>query len=342
MTNLDTDSLLADVSAESPCGEDLAAGPLRELLLAAEGTRGGMVGDEAAAGPDWREVRAQASDLFTRTKDLRLAIVLCKAWLHTEGVAGLDAGLLCLRRLVERHWAEVHPRLDPEDNNDPTMRLFILRELCDREGVLGPVRRAPLVSVRQLGSFGLRDLLLATGELKLPEGSTEALQTKDVIDAAFSTCEIGPLRATAAAIQSCLAHLAAIEAQVTERVGSEHTLRLAELREVLQRMDRVVGQAVAARPDAAEPSALGGNGAPGAEERRAISGQVSSREDVIRMLDKICEYYDRHEPSSPVPVLLRRCKRLVPMQFKDIVADLVPDGFSQFEVIRGPDKTGDA
>jgi type VI secretion system protein ImpA len=35
--------------------------------------------------------------------------------------------------------------------------------------------------------------------------------------------------------------------------------------------------------------------------QRLVVGEIASREDVIRTLDKICEYYNRHEPSSPVP-----------------------------------------
>jgi type VI secretion system protein ImpA len=55
----------------------------------------------------------------------------------------------------------------------------------------------------------------------------------------------------------------------------------------------------------------------------------------MRMLDKICEYYERAEPSSPVPLLLQRAKKLVPMTFMEIVQDLIPDGSSQAQLYRG-------
>ncbi|MGV8370865.1 hypothetical protein ACV33F_30545, partial [Pseudomonas aeruginosa] len=41
------------------------------------------------------------------------------------------------------------------------------------------------------------------------------------------------------------------------------------------------------------------------------SGEIANREDVLRQLDRLLEYYVRHEPSSPVPVLLKRAKTLV-------------------------------
>jgi len=67
----------------------------------------------------------------------------------------------------------------------------------------------------------------------------------------------------------------------------------------------------------------------------ALPGAVSSREDVVRLLDRMCDYFERHEPSSPIPLLLKRCKRLVSANFLDIVRDVAPDAVSQVENLRG-------
>jgi type VI secretion system protein ImpA len=53
------------------------------------------------------------------------------------------------------------------------------------------------------------------------------------------------------------------------------------------------------------------------------------------MIDKICQFYERAEPSSPVPLLLKRARRLVPMNFMEIMQDLAPDGVPQAESIGG-------
>jgi type VI secretion system protein ImpA len=222
------------------------------------------------------------------------------------------------------------------------MRLNILRELCDREGMLLPVRNAPLVSFPALGTFGLRQIGLATGEVKLPAGSEESLPSLDVIEGAFRNCKLDELRATAGRVRDAAARLRAIEVFVTNQVGTLQALRLPELLDVLGQIERALAPRLAARGVADAAELQPGAAPAGGEQRAAVSGQVNSREDVIRMLDRICEYYDRNEPSSPIPVLLRRCKRLVPMQFMDIVRELVPDGLSQFEVIRGPEQSGDA
>ena len=88
-----------------------------------------------------------------------------------------------------------------------------------------------------------------------------------------------------------------------------------------------------APPDADDSAAQGGGRAPRAA---AITGDVASRDDVIRMIDKILAYYQRYEPSSPVPMLLERAKRLAPMSFMEVMENLAPDSLQQLYVIRGP------
>ena len=66
-----------------------------------------------------------------------------------------------------------------------------------------------------------------------------------------------------------------------------------------------------------------------------MSGTINSREDAIRALDKVCDYFKQHEPSSPVPLLLQRAKRLVAKDFIEIIRDLTPAGVAQAEEIGG-------
>jgi type VI secretion system protein ImpA len=54
------------------------------------------------------------------------------------------------------------------------------------------------------------------------------------------------------------------------------------------------------------------------------------------MLDKILAYYQRHEPSSPVPMLIERSKRLAPKSFYEIMEELAPESMNQLNLLRGP------
>jgi type VI secretion system protein ImpA len=69
-----------------------------------------------------------------------------------------------------------------------------------------------------------------------------------------------------------------------------------------------------------------------------LSGEITSRDDVIRALDKVCAYYKRFEPSSPVPLLVQRARRLVKKEFVEIIQDLTPEALKQIELIGGSEQ----
>ena len=77
-------------------------------------------------------------------------------------------------------------------------------------------------------------------------------------------------------------------------------------------------------------------------EAQRLTGEITSRQDVIRALDKICEYYDRHEPSSPLPLLINRAKRLASKSFLEIIGDLTPDALAQAQSIGGIEGEGES
>ena len=68
-----------------------------------------------------------------------------------------------------------------------------------------------------------------------------------------------------------------------------------------------------------------------------MTGTIQTREDVIRVLDQCCDWYARHEPGSPVPLLLQRAKRLVSKSFIELVQDLSPSGLTEVQTIVGLD-----
>ena len=66
-----------------------------------------------------------------------------------------------------------------------------------------------------------------------------------------------------------------------------------------------------------------------------LFGRITSNQDVLKALDMIIAYYTQSEPSSPVPLLIKRAKRLVGKSFVDIIRDLSPDAMSQVKMVSG-------
>jgi len=283
-----------------------------------------------AEAPAWRDVRDKALELFSRTKDLRVGMYLVHAVVQADGLNSLGDCLTLMRGLVDRFWDGVHPKLDPEDDNDPTMRVNTLASLADPDGMLAAVRVAPLVESRLLGRFSLRDIEVATGKLSAAAG--EDPPDTAAIDGAFQEAELEGLQSRAQSIDLALEQLQGMEAFLAETIGSDRSPDVGALRRMLTDSQRVLGEHLAARGEGetVEGEADGGGAGP-----QALTGQINSRQDVIKALDKACEYFSRHEPSSPVPLLLQRAKRLVAKDFMEIMRDLAPDGVTQAQTITG-------
>ena len=157
---VDLEALVQPASSEPPSGPNLQYSPeYASLERAAAGKPERQVGAAIVAGepPDWRAVREQSGALLATSKDLRIAVLLVRALLETEGFEGLAGGLKLVRRLVEEHWPTLHPVLDVEDNDDPTFRVNAMAGLTHRD-VLQAIRSAPLITSRAFGSVSLRAL----------------------------------------------------------------------------------------------------------------------------------------------------------------------------------------
>ena len=84
-------------------------------------------------------------------------------------------------------------------------------------------------------------------------------------------------------------------------------------------------------PDTLPPTATGER----AREHASWPSVLRTRDDVVRALESIRAYYLLNEPSSPVPLLLQRCRRLVTMSFLDIIQDVLPDGLATAQTLFG-------
>jgi len=335
LSAIDVESLLQPVSENASEGEDLEYDPaFGEMTRAAEEKPEQQMGEAVieAQEPDWREVRDRAVDLLSRTKDLRVGVYLAGALCHTDGLIGLNDGLSVVRGLLERHWDTVFPQLDPDDDNDPTMRVNALLGLTAADSMLQGIRVAPLVSSRALGRYSLRDVEIATGVTPAAPDE-ENLPETAAIDAAFMDTDLEELQATALAVEEAMDNAVAIDSVLTERVGAGQAPDLSALPAALKGCRVVLSEKLAQRGVGAAEAQVAGSAEVAKAE--AAPGEVRSREDVIRLLDKACDYFERHEPSSPVPLLLRRAKRLVSKDFMEILRDMAPDGVQQAETIGG-------
>ena len=178
MSVIEVDSFTSEVSAEAPSGPDVEYDPeYFDLEKLARGTPESQMGTETkpAEEPNWKDVREAAVKLSGRTRDLRVALILTLALLKQDGLPGFRDGVGVLRGFVEKLWDHFYPKLDPDDNNDPTIRVNLLKNLngdgsaADMYKFKQRLKEATLTkSAQRIGAFGLRDVQVAKGEVPAP------------------------------------------------------------------------------------------------------------------------------------------------------------------------------
>jgi type VI secretion system protein ImpA len=339
---IEVESLLSEVSPEKPCGEDLSydAAFLELEDMVRTKSAGGVVegAEEVVEEPNWREVREKSLGLLRRSKDLRVALYLALGLLKTEGLAGLRDGLAVLRGLLERFWDNLYPQLDPDDNYDPLERINILQSLSpDTVSEQDPMKfkqrlaEVPLCSSAQMGRFSLRDIQVAKGEIALVAGEAGAPDAS-IIDAAFQDTATDELLAASQAAGEAIEHVTNITAVFSKSAAQGQTPDLSGFQSVLGNIHKCVQGYLAKRgygeaPEVAAPAAQKGG--------VSLTGEIRSPQEALLAIEKVCQYFDRHEPSSPVPLLLRRARKLVSKNFLDVIRDVCPDAMNQVEMLGG-------
>lgn len=324
---------------DAPSGENLEYEKVfTDLMLAAQPGAERQAGTEIipAQEPDFKVVVSGAEAVLAQSNDLRAALLYGYARLRLIGLPGLAEATGFVRNCLETYWDSCHPQLDADDDNDPTMRINAVLMLVERSTVLGALRQAPLADSPAFGRFSLRDVSMAEGETPVPEGMANP-PTAQTIAAAFQDTAAATLEAGYGAVVAALADIGAINAVFDEMLPGQGP-NLGDIQAMLKKLRSVLAPfvATAADPQAEQsPAAAASGGAAPAPAAAAGSGAISSQADVNQALGRIIDYYTKHEPSSPLPLLLIRARRLVGADFIAIMEDLAPLGLENVKLIGG-------
>ena len=327
---MDAEALQGPISGDNPCGESFED---TQELASFDAYR---IFGQTSLNPDldWREIQSRSLEFLGRSKDFRFLTHLAAAVIRTQGVEALVQTLQVAAGWLKDYWPTVYPLID----DDAILRRNALNGFADNMALLDALRRTPLVANRQLGSFSFRDTEMAGGRLPVPEG--ESAPGEDQIRAALSAAPEavvkldGLLEAGQQAVKQ-ICQIMMDQGGGTEAIPDLNTLTgtFAKMRVVLK--PHVAAAAASAAAEVADATA--GDGAPAA---RAGSGAgmpqgIGSRDDAVRALDAVLAYFRTHEPSSPVPLLIERAKRLVARDFLEVLAELVPEALVEAKRVGG-------
>ncbi|QRG80016.1 type VI secretion system protein TssA [Citrobacter sp. R56] len=335
---MNIDEILAPISHENPCGENLEYdADFQAMGQASQGKAEQQFGDTIipAEPADWNTVEKLATRLLGRTKDLRVMLALTHAWTRRRGLSGYADGLLLVEQALSRYWEPLYPRLEEYGETDPFYRINALAGLGDKSDLTFALRNASLL--RSNGDeISLRDAqaLLDGSKTECPDypGGRPRLIDELARGGQPGTEAVFLINQRLLAIRDRLVgHLG--ESGVPEMEQLLKTVGLvASACQMTDISTLLPGAEASVEQSATPPSATVPPVSQVADWR---SVQVTSRADAQLMLEKAKQYFAQYEPSHPAPLMIERVQRLSELNFMDIIRDLAPDGVNQLENIFG-------
>jgi type VI secretion system protein ImpA len=269
-----------------------------------------------------------------------------------------------LTETVEKNWDDLHPALREggTKREAATRRINALYQIeNDDNGILGDLQFTIVMTPRGVGPVSGADLaagmvsrntvlneapsglgdkeraaLVAEHEARLTRVRTACRAT-----AAERPEELQALANDVTAARDALAALeTALNAQVADNgvgVGfkalSTFLDRVAETVASVQHEDDTKAGGPEMTPADPEPAAAPKSAS--TPQAAAMPGQINSRRDVERALEQIIAFYERTEPSSPIPHLAKRMRKMVPMNFVELMEEIAPSGMKEFRNVAG-------
>jgi type VI secretion system protein ImpA len=336
------DELVKPLADGEPAGQNLEYDPLyTEMDSLAVDVPDSYIGDDKVEGrgPDWKTLKKNCLELWTRTRDLRVAVYLTIAEAVTGGLDGLTKYLKLPLFLVKELWDDFYPRLDPDDNNDPLERLNILSMLSPPSGsVNDPIMFIPRFrEIRIIPSlrYTLRDLLISTNEIEAPGGAVDA----KLLRAEFMSAPMAEIESLSASAQEAKALILDLCESMNAKMGNYNTLDMSALNHeidfIIKFYDSYKTGINTAMEDAEATNAPVRDGAGFEGQSAALSNQANSRAEALHFLKKGAEYFQTQEPNSPIPLLVNRALRFSEMSFIDLIEDIVPDALPRGRDILG-------
>lgn len=330
----------AEVSLELPCGPfiDDDEGLEDDFIMLesiARINQESLTLEGSDEGVDWREMYSRCETLMPQTKDVRIYIFLAQAALYLKKLPGLAAAIQLIQSTLSTHWEDAYPKLDDAKDETP-WRVMTLNELSG-DTLLLLISAMPIVESKMAGSFSLRDIKLAKGEINLVEGSEEKISDVGLIEAAFKEVDQESLITSLNLIKQIQENLLVLQDQLASSDASHTRFSWDKLYATLKYIANLYSDHII---EAAVEEVVESEG----DVNEAVSkeagviikkSEIDNRADVLEALGKICEYYSKYEPSSPVPILVERTKKLVTMDFMSIMKELSPEGVKQVELIAG-------
>lgn len=326
--SIEVAELLAPISADRPCGEDISFDEVYDRVRDARraddpSLRQGDWQTELKVA-DWRLVVRLATEVLSKqSKDLQMAVWLGEALIATEGVRGATQSVELLNGMLDTWWDQLYPELDGDDAEERAAKLAWFNIYAS-----DALRRVPLsagptpVNLLQWQDSRDVDNLARQSQEALNAALDEGRLTGEAFDKAMqgnpSDVVLRMLEESDRAMTAFETFKATADRQLGRAAPS-----LAAVEEALKKIRQVVvhtaqvkgiGGAVAAGEAAVTLPMGSPSSAPGTSQPVAAgvagpaldlsSSSAASKEAALRTISDIAAFFRRTEPHNPVAFML--------------------------------------
>ncbi len=364
---------MAPVSEASPAGVDLRqdSSPT-SVYFQLKDARSAARRAERAADEDgedrqvaeWQTILALAPQVLAeQSKDLEITAWYIEALLRIHGFAGLRDGFIMTAGLIDRYWDSFHSLQDEQGLATRLAPLAGLNGIETDGTLIQPMRKTAItVASGEHEPFSYYHYEQATALSQIADAAARQRRierggiTLETFAASVSAGGGRYYLSLIEDLQGVVSQYGALSALLDAKAGADSpptsTVQdlLDSILQTVRNLSKDLVAAIAPTLEAAQGAAPagepqgeavagGGGGIP------STAGALRNREDALRTLLQLADYFRNTEPQSPISTILEETVRRARMSFADLLAELMPDQTQWRTVltnvgIRPPDAPG--
>lgn len=351
MILLDIPSLLAPISGDYPCGQDLreVTSADYQTLKDTRRTIAGLLRSRKFDADADNEINSHWQTIFKlapkvikeQSKDLEVAAWITEAALKLHGYAGLRDALELSKGLIEQYWEQLYPL--PDEDGIET-RVYPLAGLNGEDGSGTLILPLKNVALSEDGdhpfTFNLYVRCLDAEQIADPEA--RQLRQNDIgvslqdIHSQVNASSTPFYQALIADLEQCLAQFNAMTTLLDDKCGlasSPPSSAIKKtLQDVLDALKTLTKNKLAPLANTVEQTSAAtaqGHTQPNvttpAVQRTLTVGPLGSREEALNQLLQVADYFRQTEPHSPLCGALERVVAWGRMSLQELMMELIPD-----------------
>lgn len=351
---IDIEALLQPISEEKPSGESQQYSGLYDEIREARRSDDLLAQGQWQHEPklaDYRKVISLSIPaLASETKDLQISVWLAEALTREHGFVGLRDSLVLLRRLQEDFWETLYPEIDEGDMEGRANAI----EWMEAQTAI-TVKTLPItggegftyLNWEESRSFDIPENIEALdyheqekAKLLKAQAAEENRKTGDMWRMAKAQTNRAFCEELNFTLEECWTECSALDRTIEEKFDRNQMPGLRNLKKSLEDIRTVLKPLLEEKrqqePDAADEETVetveGENGTIQVRTVGAATGAIQSRQDALKRLADVSEYFKKNEPHSPVSYLVQRAVKWGNMPLENWLQDVIKDETVIFQI----------